>query len=315
MEDNWIFKEMKKQNKVILTGASGFVGQNLQEYLRDSHDFNGMSVRYIPNQRFDLEAGAIIHLAGKAHDLKKVSNPTEYYQANFELTKQLFDSFLNSEASVFIFMSTVKAVADKVGIVLTEVAVPNPQTHYGIAKHQAEHYILSHELPQGKRVYILRPCMIHGPGNKGNLNLLYNLVAKGLPWPLGDFKNERSFLSIENLCFVIHELLNNTAIPSGVYQVADDTALSTNELIQLLGVSLGKKNRILSIPSSWIKGLVKLGDYLHLPLNSERLQKLTENYVVSNQKIVTAIGKPLPIESKDGLLKTFQSFKKKVSTT
>ena len=83
-------------------------------------------------------------------------------------------------------------------------------------------YILSKEIPKGKRVYILRPCMIHGPGNKGNLNLLYQLVSKGLPWPLGGFQNQRSFLSVENLCFVIKELLENESIPSGVYQVADD---------------------------------------------------------------------------------------------
>ena len=296
--------------KIIITGASGFVGTNLQEYLKDSHDLNGMSVRYIPNQQFDINADAIIHLAGKAHDLKNVSNPQDYYEANFELTKQLFDSFLNSEASVFIFMSTVKAVADGVEEILTEDAVANPKTHYGIAKRQAEQYILSRELPKGKRVYILRPCMIHGPGNKGNLNLLYQLVAKGLPWPLGDFQNKRSFLSIDNLCFIIKELLENSAVPSGVYQVSDDAALSTNELIHLLGVSLGKKNRILNIPSSWIKGVARLGDYLNLPLNSERLQKLTENYVVSNNKLINAIGKPLPIQSKEGLLKTFQSFKK-----
>jgi nucleoside-diphosphate-sugar epimerase len=296
--------------KITITGASGFVGTNLQNYLKLSYEVQPIRVRYISNQELDLKADVIIHLAGKAHDLKKVSNATDYYEANFELTKQLFDSFLGSKATVFVFMSTVKAVADEVEGVLTEDAVSNPQTHYGIAKQQAEQYILSQELPQGKRVYILRPCMIHGPGNKGNLNLLYQLVAKGLPWPLGDFQNKRSFLSIDNLCFVIKELLENRAIPSGVYQVSDDTALSTNELIQLLGVSLEKKIIILNMPSSWIKGLAKLGDHLHLPLNSERLQKLTENYVVSNKKLLNAIGKPLPLESKQGLLKTFESFKK-----
>lgn len=296
--------------KIAITGATGFVGTNLQDYLKSSHDVESMSVRYIPNQQFEIKTDALIHLAGKAHDLKKVANPSAYYDANFELTKQLFDAFLLSEASLFIFMSTVKAVADEVKVVLTEDEVPNPKTHYGIAKHQAEEYILSQKLPEGKRVYILRPCMIHGPGNKGNLNLLYQLVAKGLPWPLGAFENQRSFLSVENLCFVIKELLENTTIPSEVYQVADDEALSTNELIQLLGTSLEKKSRILNIPSSWIKGGARFGDYLHLPLDSERLQKLTENYVVSNKKIVETIGKQLPIESKEGLLKTFESFRK-----
>ena len=296
--------------EIAITGASGFVGYNLQEYLKDAHDVHAMRVRYVANQRFDLACDAIIHLAGKAHDLKKVSNPTDYYEANFELTKQLYDSFLISTASVFIFMSTVKAVADIVHGTLTEDVVPDPKTHYGIAKRQAEQYILSQPLPEGKRVYVLRPCMIHGPGNKGNLNLLYQLVAKGLPWPLGDFKNERSFLSIGNLCFVIKELLENTAISSGIYQFSDDIPLSTNQLIYFLDISLDKKNKILNIPSSWIKAVAKLGDYLYLPLNSERLQKLTENYVVSNKKIIKAIGKPLPIASKEGLLKTFASFKK-----
>jgi nucleoside-diphosphate-sugar epimerase len=296
--------------RIIITGASGFVGINLHDYLKYPYDVKNLSVRYQPNQQFDLNLDAVIHLAGKVHDLKKVANPKDYYEANFELTKQLFDSFLTSSASVFIFMSTVKAVADSVDGILTEEAVPNPKTHYGIAKQQAEQYILSQELPQGKRVYILRPCMIHGPGNKGNLNLLYQLVSKRLPWPLGDFKNKRSFLSIENLCFVIKQLLENAAIPSGVYQISDDLFVSTNELISLLGISLGKKSRIVNIPSTWIKGIAKLGDHLHLPLNSERLQKLTENYVVSNKKIIGAIGKPLPVASKDGLLITFDSFKK-----
>lgn len=295
--------------KVIITGATGFVGTNLQYYLKTSHDVESMSVRYLSNQRFEIKADALIHLAGKAHDLKKVSNPSAYYDANFELTKQLFDAFLKSEASVFIFMSTVKAVADSVDGILSEDTIPNPKTHYGIAKQQAEQYILNHKLPEGKRVYILRPCMIHGPGNKGNLNLLYKLVAKGLPWPLGAFENQRSFLSIENLCFVIKELLENESIPSGAYQVADNDSLSTNELIQLLGESLEKKSTIWKIPSSLINGVAKLGNTLHLPLNSERLQKLTESYVVSNNKIIAAIGKELPIQAKEGLLITCKSFK------
>jgi nucleoside-diphosphate-sugar epimerase len=296
--------------KIAITGATGFVGTNLQEYLKTLHDIESMRVRYVTNQRFEIKGDVIIHLAGKAHDLKKVSNPQEYYEANFELTKQLFDDFLVSEASVFIFMSTVKAVADEVQGVLKEEDIPNPKTHYGIAKHQAEEYILSQELPKGKRIYILRPCMIHGPGNKGNLNLLYQLVAKGLPWPLGAFENQRSFLSVENLCFVIKELLENETIPLGVYQVADNEVLSTNELIELLGTSLGKKSSIWSIPVSWIRGVAKLGDTLHLPLNSERLHKLTENYVVSNQKIIKALGKSLPVSSKEGLMRTFESFQR-----
>jgi nucleoside-diphosphate-sugar epimerase len=296
--------------KVVLTGATGFVGVNLQDYLNSSDQVKPLRIRYIRNQKIDLKADAIIHLSGKAHDLKKVSNPSDYYEANFELTKQLFDAFLGSEATVFIFMSTVKAAADEILGVLTEETVSMPKTHYGIAKRQAEEYILSKELPEGKRVYILRPCMIHGQGNKGNLNLLYQLVSKGLPWPLGAFENKRSFLSIENLCFVIKELLTQQTIPSGVYNLSDDEPLSTNELIQLIAATQNKQARIAHVSKSFIRGVAKLGGMLHLPLNEERLQKLTENYVVSNYKIVKAIDKPLPIKAKEGLLKTFTSFQK-----
>ena len=294
--------------KIVISGASGFVGKNLYDYLKSSHEINPLSIRYQPNQKIEIKTDAVIHLAGKAHDLKKVSIPKDYYDANFELTKQLFDIFLVSEAKVFIFLSTVKAVADKVDGILSEEFIPNPKTHYGIAKLEAEKYIFSKKLPEGKRVYILRPCMIHGPGNKGNLNLLYQLVVKGVPWPLGAFDNQRSFLSIENLCFVIKELLDNATIPSGIYQVADDESLSTNELIQLLGNSLGKTPKIWKIPNHWIKRISKIGDHLSLPLNSERLQKLTENYVVSNEKIKKAINKKLPVSTEKGLIRTFRSF-------
>lgn len=282
MENNWIFEKMK----ITITGASGFVGLNLQDYLRVNHEIKTLSVRYLFDQELKMQSNAIIHLAGKAHDLKKVSQPLDYYQSNFELTKQLFDSFLNSDTEVFIFMSSVKACADKVEGVLIESHSSDPKTHYGISKLQAEQYILSKTLPVEKRVYIIRPCMIHGPGNKGNLNLLYQIVNKGLPWPLGAFNNQRSFLSIENLCFTINELLQNKDIPNGIYQVADDESISTNELIEIIGASLGKKSKILKVPSWIISKTANLGDYLHLPLNSERLQKLTENYVVSNEKML-----------------------------
>ena len=294
--------------KITITGSKGFVGANLHGYLKSFHELHSISVRYQPNQNFDLTTDAIIHLAGKAHDLKKVSNPTDYYEANFELTKQVFDSFLLSDASLFIYMSSVKAVADDVFGVLDENTIPNPKTHYGISKFQAENYILNQQLPAGKRVYILRPCMIHGLGNKGNLNLLYKLVSKNIPWPLGAFENKRSFLSIDNLCFVIQELLNRNDIPSGIYNIADDKTLSTNELIALISKSQNKLPKTLAIPKKLIFLLAKIGDVFHLPLNSERLQKLTDSYLVSNDKIVKAIGKPFPISAEEGFKKTFQSF-------
>jgi nucleoside-diphosphate-sugar epimerase len=150
--------------------------------------------------------------------------------------------------------------------------------------------------------------MIHGPGNKGNLNLLFKIVNKALPWPLGAFENKRSFCSIDNLCFVINELINNEQICSGLYNIADDEALSTNELIRLIAESQGKKLLIFNTPKFLVKTVAKLGDLFGLPLNNERLSKLTESYIVSNQKIKNVLNKSLPVTTKEGLLRTFNSF-------
>ena len=75
--------------------------------------------------------------------------------------------------------------------------------------------------------------MIHGPGNKGNLNLLYGVVKKGIPWPLGSFENKRTFTSIDNLCYIINGLLTKE-VESGIYNINDDEAVSTNELIEII---------------------------------------------------------------------------------
>ncbi|WP_231458842.1 MULTISPECIES: NAD-dependent epimerase/dehydratase family protein [unclassified Pedobacter] len=293
---------------ILITGSTGFVGQNLLPFLKA----NNISAKTIARNDFEGDIDfngfeCIVHLAGKAHDLKKTSSADEYYQVNFELTKKLYDAFLKSDAKKFIFISSVKAAADMVDGVLTEENRPNPQTHYGKSKLLAEQYIQEQPLKAGKLFYILRPCMIHGPGNKGNLNLLHKFVQKGIPYPLAAFDNKRSFLSVENLCFVIANLLNKD-IPSGVYNVADDEALSTNEVVEILANSLKKPSRLWAIPTSFIRILAKFGDLLKLPLNTDRLNKLTENYIVSNKKIKEAINLPLPITTRNGLLKTADSF-------
>lgn len=296
---------------IIITGASGFVGGNLVNYLLKYTTMPVLKVSRaeLSNISTNQNIHTIVHLAGKAHDLKKTSQPEEYYTVNTELSKSIFDAFLNSNAEVFIMMSSVKAVADTVLGSLTERDNPNPQTHYGKSKRLAEEYILSKEIPKGKRVYILRPCMIHGKGNKGNLNLLYSIVKKGIPYPLASFDNKRSFLSIDNLCFIVNELIEQSDIPSGTYNLSDSEPVSTNEVILLMGKSLAKKAMIWKINKNIIYTFAKLGDIMKLPLNSERLVKLTENYVVDNSKILSVLNKPLPLTSKEGLMLTLQYFK------
>lgn len=305
------------EEKYIITGNKGFVGINLTTYLTKlNKSVLGVSrspsedeINY-QNLKLDVlnKSKAFIHLAGKAHDLKKTSQDSEYFKVNTELTIELFNKFLQSSCKVFIYMSSVKAAADIVEGKLTEQIKENPVTVYGKSKLKAEQYILSKKIPDDKRIYILRPCMIHGPNNKGNLNLLYSFVAKGIPYPFGKYQNKRSFVSVENLCFIIIELIDNNSIKSGVYNIADDTPLSTSDLVEIIGRTIGKTSKILNTPKSIINIIAKLGDIIPLPINSERVQKLTENYVVSNQKIKEAIKKDLPLSTIEGVKKTIISF-------
>ena len=289
---------------LYLSGGTGFIGTSVLKYFK----FEVTSIYSREEENKPQGEEIVIHLAGKAQDLKNTAKSQEYYEVNTELSRIVYDAFLASKANVFITLSSVKAVADDMEGILTEDHGPNPITHYGKSKLLAEQYIFSKEIPEGKRVYVLRPCMIHGPGNKGNLNLLYKLVSKNIPWPLCAFENKRSFCSIDNLMFIFKELIEREDIPSGIYNVADDEPLSTNELIRLIAQSQNRVPKLLNISKKLIEGVASLGDKLHLPLNTERLQKLTSSYVVSNAKIKAAIGKPLPVSSKEGLLKTFKSF-------
>ena len=321
---------------ILITGIHGFVGSNLVIALKKRHVLYGLDIvapekegvvktfawediesTSFPMQRLP-QFDAIIHLAGKAHDTKNQSVAQAYFDINTGLTQKIFDFFLESTAKKFIFFSSVKAAADSVvGDALREDVIPTPIGPYGESKIAAENYILDKLKNKNeklklhddrKQVYILRPCMIHGPGNKGNLNLLYNVVKKGIPWPLGDFENKRSFTSIDNLCYVVEGLLTKN-IASGIYHMGDDEALSTNELIALMCEAMGKAPHIWKMNRKMMEGCAGLGTLLHLPLNTERLRKLTENYVVSNEKIKAALGiERMPVRAADGIMKTILSF-------
>lgn len=305
--------------KILITGVHGFVGSNLVESLKRDNEIYGLDI--VSPEREGVirtfswdelgklpEIDAVIHLAGKAHDTKNKAAADEYFKVNTGLTQRIFDYFIASGAKKFVFFSTAKAAADRVEGVLTEDVLPSPVGPYGESKIKAEKYILAQPVPAEKQVYILRPCMIHGPGNKGNLNLLYEVVSKGIPWPLGAFENRRTFTSIENVCFAVNGLLTKD-VESGIYNMGDDEPLSTNELVEIICQVLGKKPNVWRLPKYFIIACAKVGGWLHLPLNMDRLQKLTENYISSNMKIKNALRvDEFPIAARDGLVRTILSF-------
>jgi nucleoside-diphosphate-sugar epimerase len=307
--------------RIFITGVTGFIGHNLVQYFNNQQSFQlfghsrdsakaqvqlrGLPVELIETYSakvFDeLRIGTIIHLAGIAHDLSNLYKPDDYYRVNSENTKIIFDEFVKSRAKKFIFLSSIKAAVDISAIAAEEIIEPTPITDYGKSKRKAEEYIQSVQLDDGKRAYIFRPCMIHGEGNKGNLNLLYRFAKIGLPYPFGAFNNQRSFLTMDNLNFVFESFLAKD-IPSGIYHLADNGFLSTTELYKLISLELGKKPRVWSIPS----GLIQF--FFSLIGKRVTLNKLTEDMMVSNKKLLRYIGQPLPVQMLEGLKKTIRSF-------
>lgn len=317
--------------KFLITGAYGFVGTNLCKYLAEKgHECHALDIPSarrpdVPyasfhtwdelDQKGDNSAtqhssfilqhfDCVVHLAGKAHDLKKVASEQSYFDINVGLTQRIFDAFRKEVEKVggertFIYFSSSKASPDG--------------NAYGRSKYAAERYLkeaISAVQPSTSNLNlcILRPAMIHGPGNKGNLNLLWGIARRGLPWPLAAFENKRSFTSIGNICAAVEALAERGT--NGIYPIADDEMLSTNRLIELISETCGKKAKLWRIPKGLMRFAAKFGDILHLPLNTERIEKLTENSFVENATLKAALGwQKMPIAAEEGMRLTLKSFR------
>ena len=298
--------------KISVLGSSGFIGQNLVQSLTNTYKVDQVSLREKDWQGKLGKSEVLINLIGKAHDHKGTATEQDFYYANVELAKQIFNAFKESNASLLIHISSLAALEElESNHELHEEDVPNPKSWYGKSKREAEKWLLAQDLPTHKKLIILRPPMVHGEGDKGNLGLLYKLISKGIPYPLASFNNERSFISIDNFNFFIQEIIQKQDnLKSGIYHIADDQPIATSTIISIIKKIENKNIPNLSLPKSLIKFIAKIGDVIPIPLNSIRLKKMTSNLVLSNKKIKTALGiTSLLYTAEEGMYKTIKSFK------
>lgn len=298
---------------VLILGSSGFIGQHLIQQLKADFSISTKSLRNEQALDENFQEDVVINLVGKAHDHEGTATEQDYFEVNFELVKKIYQRFVNSASKIFIHVSSLAALEEfESDHPLTETDSTNPVSFYGKSKRAAEEWLLAQPEIPGKKVIILRPPMVHGPGDKGNLTLLYKLISRGIPYPLSSFNNERSFISVDNFSFFIKEIiLRHHLLSQNLYHIADDQPLSTKEIILTIQEVCKKKVINLSLPKELISAIAKIGDVLPIPLNSKRLKKMTATLLVSNQKIKKELGiKTLPLSAEDGLKKTIESFKK-----
>jgi len=307
---------------ILITGIQGYVGKSLVESLKKEHTLFGLDI--VTSQMDGVEktysiselsaipnVDIVIHLAGKANETTNLSEALEYFETNAGLTRNIFNWFTQSSAKTFLFFSSVKAVAESVkDAALIEDVEPKPYGVLGESKLLAEKYILS-QYVMDKNVYVLRPCIIYGNGSIGNKNMkwMYKMVMKDYPYPFGKFECNRSFLAMDNLIFILKQMMVKK-IPSGIYNVSDDGYLSAVEIFEIIGSVLGKKVRIWRVSKGFIKALARIGRPFHLNFDGYVYEKLLTNFIVSNEKIKKALDiKKMPVSTVDGLTKAIQSYK------
>lgn len=303
----------KLLDTILISGASGFIGKHFCDYLnRETVTYVKLNLRDYGWQESWKNSfqpiKTVVHLAGANEG---TAGKTTYDEVNAILTKKVFESFLESNAELFIYVSSIKALADEEinEKPLTEDLQKRPSTTaYAQSKADAEKYISSVSLPSNKRLVIVRPCLVYGPGNLGNLNRLIKMVQNGIPYPFAALDNQRSILYVENFCAVLKALHEKT-IDSGIYHLSDNGYYSTTELVEMIAKELGKPAKLWAINKKYLIFMAKLGSFFHLPFNLKTLHKLTKNYRVENSKLLNALEIKLPYSTKKGIQKTITSIK------
>lgn len=297
-------------DRVLVTGANGFVGRHVCEQLtrtgwnawglvrrQKQHD-NGQSHSIVGNLHDPAALSAalrgtrwVIHLAGRAHVLRESSpDPLlEFRRVNVTGTSVLLDKAINARVSHFIFVSSVAAVTSMSARAVDEDTPEAPDTPYGVSKLEAENVVREKCTRAGIRFTILRPPMVYGPGMKGNPLRLFRAIDRGLPLPLGGIGNRRSSVYVGNLALAIATVLTADGAIDELFLVGDSAPMSSAEFAQKAARALGRKPRLIPVPVPLLRGMAavadRVGAIIPLPLNSSTVDRLTGSLAVDWSKL------------------------------
>ena len=264
---------------VLVTGASGFVGRGVVPYLAA----HGWQVRAAAREIERIPAGAgitavaspeltgatdwralvdgvthVVHLAGLAHMMAEVPEAT-FTAINATATASLAAAARTAGVKRMVLVSSIRAGIGPVATrVIRESDTPTPDDAYGRSKLKAEAALFETLGGNATEGVVLRPVLVYGPGVRGNMATMNRLARLPVPLPLGALRNRRSVVSLGNLSSAIRHVLTSSTVVGGTYLVADEAPVSVAEMLTWLRQGLGRAPRLLPIPLSPLKAVLKL---------------------------------------------------------
>lgn len=310
--------------KILVTGATGFIGKNLCQALsKQNHEIVAVSrsaVKTNNNITFihkaltketdweDVLEGVdlIIHLAGRAHVMKEASeNPyLAYAEINVDATKHLATQAAASGVKRFIYLSSVKVNGERTNkATFNEEDIPQPEDDYGKSKWEAEKILTNIAKEADMEIVIIRPPLVYGVGVKANFKSLIKLAQLNIPLPFGRIANKRSLVFIENLINFIVLCTHHPLAANQTFLVSDDDDVSTTQMIKYIKVANGKRNLLLPIPQHWLSFLFKLIG------KSSLSDRLLGNLQVDITKARSLLNWKPPCSVKEGIERTVSNSK------
>ena len=320
---------------ILVTGATGFIGCHLLPVLHQQgwqttaavrDDFRqplSIPIKTIKVGEIDdmtdwqealLGIDTVIHLAGRAHILHEtISNPeAAFIKVNTKGTINLVKQSLKAGVKHFIFVSSIHAMAAESDDILNENSSCHPDSPYGRSKLQAEQALIELAKDSNMTWTILRPTLVYGPGNPGNMERLMKLIKRGLPLPFGAIKNRRSFVFVGNLVAAIITCLDHPNAANQIFLISDNQAVSTPQLIRLIAQQIQQPCQLLPVPTTLLRFLGYLGDRIesitgkNLPFNTYNIDRLLGSLAVDSSYIQKTLDWQPPFTLEQGLARTIQ---------
>ena len=310
--------------KVLVTGASGFVGSaTCSRLVAQGMNVIG-TVRHLPAQLLtrvdycivgDLDANTdwrvaltgvdtIVHCAARVHVMRETAaDPLVAFRtANVAGTEQLARQAAAAGIRRFVFLSSVKVNGEGGSIAYCETDLPAPQDIYGTSKYEAEIVLREIAAKTGMELVLVRPPLIYGPGVKANFQSLIQALARGIPLPLGAIHNRRSLVALDNVVDLIITCITHPAAANETFLVSDGEDLSTTELIRRLARAMGRPARLVPVPAIVLMaGSILLG-------KREMARRLCGTLQVNITKARTVLGWTPPVSVDEGLRRTAEHY-------